>query len=341
VDSNSELFQLVRRMVDIPSVTGREKEMADFLYGFLTSLGWECMKQEVESDRHNVLASRGWPSVLLTTHMDTVPPFFASDEDEEYLYGRGACDAKGIAAAMITAARELAEEGEADLALLFVVGEEVDSAGAVKARELPFRWSFVINGEPTDNELAIGHKGIVYARLRCHGIAAHSAYPEKGESAVEKLLAALGALKSIEFPSDLEMGDSLVNIGTLRAGRAPNVIPDHAEAEILIRTVEPSPRYLRLLEDALGHLCHLQIVKTSEPQRMERLSGFSTKVVGYGTDIPALRELGRPLLLGPGSILEAHTAHERIPKQALVDAVRIYKSLVRKLKELNRKSASG
>jgi acetylornithine deacetylase len=341
MNSSLSLFELTRRMVDIPSVTGQEGAAADFLHDFMRTQGWECLKQEVAPERYNVLAWRGRPSILLTTHMDTVPPFVPSAEDEEYLYGRGSCDAKGIAAAMIAAAQELSREGITDLALLFVVGEEVDSAGAVKARELPFRWSFVINGEPTDNDLAVGHKGIVYARLSCRGVAAHSAYPEKGESAVAKLLIALDALNSIEFPVHPEMGASLVNIGTLRAGRAPNVIPDEAEAEILIRTVEPSERYVRLLQEALGHFCQLQVVKTSEPQRMEKIPGFSTKVVGYGTDIPALRELGRPLLIGPGSILDAHTAHERISKKALVDAVQIYKSLVIKLKEQDLKSASG
>jgi acetylornithine deacetylase len=341
MDSSLALFQLTRRMVDIPSVTGQEKAIAEFLFEFLEAAGWECSLQEAAPDRHNLLASRGRPLILLTTHLDTVPPFFPSFEDEEHIYGRGSCDAKGIAAAMIVAAQELTEEGGPDVALLFVVGEEVDSAGAVKARDLPFRWSFVINGEPTDNELAIGHKGIVYARLACRGVAAHSAYPEKGESAVEKLLVTLDALKSIDFPTDEEMGSSLVNIGTLRAGRAPNVIPDEAEAEILIRTVQPSELYVRLLMDALGQFCHLQIVKTSEPQRMEKVPGFPTKVVGYGTDIPALRELGRPLLLGPGSILDAHTANERISKQALVQAVQIYKSLVKKLAGKDLKPTSG
>lgn len=324
--------RLTRQLVDLPSVTGDEKRIGEFLLDWLRREGWTCLAQEVAPERFNVLATRGTPQILLTTHMDTVPPFFPSQEDDEFIYGRGACDAKGIAAAMITAAGELVAEGMSGLGLLFVVGEETDSAGAQKARELDLRCAFLIDGEPTDNELVTGHKGIVYARVRTRGVLAHSACPEKGDSAIEKLLEILERVKKIAFPTDDRLGKSLVNIGTLRGGRAANVIADEAEAEILIRSVAGSEGYVGLLQAAVGNRGSLEILRRTEPQVMESVEGFPTRVVGYGTDIPALRALGRPLLFGPGSISEAHTAREKVSKQQLADAVHLYKVLVKKLK---------
>ena len=247
-------------------------------------------------------------------------------------HGRGACDAKGIAAAMICAAEALFQEDFSDLGLLFVVGEETDSIGAAKARELDLDCSFFLNGEPTDNELVIGHKGIVSARLWVDGVAAHSAYPEKGDSAIEKLIAVLSSFNEIAFPSHSRLGQSHLNVGKIKGGSAANVVPDYAEAEILIRTVSDSKLYLRLLNEAVGSRAQLEVLKTSEPQEMETVEGFPTKRVGYGTDIPLLRPLGKPLLLGPGSILEAHTADEKISKRELLEAVDLYQKLVKALR---------
>lgn len=328
-----DVIELTRQLVDVPSVTGEEQQVGEFLFALLRREGWDCSKQEVKDGRFNVLARRGEAHVLLTTHLDTVPPFFPSREDSEFIYGRGACDAKGIAASMICAARESLHEGGKDLALLFVVGEETDSVGALKAAQLGPRCSFLIDGEPTDNELAIAHKGIVYARLRTRGIAAHSAYPEWGVSAIEILLDLLEKLRRTPFPTHERLGPTFVNIGTIRGGRASNVIPDEAEADILIRTVAESPAYLRLLDEIASGRGAVEIIRRSEPQEMESVEGFPTRVVGYGTDIPALRPLGRPLLFGPGSILEAHTADEKVAKRDLVQAVRLYKELIRKLEE--------
>lgn len=330
----TDVVQLSRQLVDIPSVTGEEKAVGEFLLDFLKGAGWECRAQEVADQRFNVLAIRGKPEILLTTHIDTVPPFFPSQEDAEFVYGRGACDAKGIAAAMTCAARELVAEGEQGLGLLFVVGEETNSVGAYKARELGLKCSFFIDGEPTDNELVIGHKGIASVRVRARGVTAHSAYPEKGESAIEKLLQVLGRIRTIVFPVDERLGESFVNVGTLRGGRAPNVIADEAEAEVLIRTVSESQVYVDLMTQAAAGDAEIEVVRTAEPQAMESVEDFPTKVVGYGTDIPGLRPLGRPLLFGPGSILEAHTAQEKISKQELIQAVELYKVLVKKLKAL-------
>jgi acetylornithine deacetylase len=328
-----DVIELTRKLVDIPSVTGDEGKVAEYLYHLLEEQGWQCRRQEVSSDRFNLVATAGKASVLLTTHLDTVPPFFPSSEDEAFVHGRGACDAKGIAASMICAAQALREEGMDHLGLLFVVGEETDSIGATKASELDLKCSFLIDGEPTDNELVVGHKGIVVALLSARGVAAHSAYPEKGDSAIHKLIDVLGELKEMTLPNDPTLGDSYLNIGTIEGGRAANVVADAASAQILIRSVVDSAHYVEALEQVVADRCQLEILKVSEPQTMESVEGFVTKVVGYGTDIPALRLLGRPLLFGPGSIEEAHTADEKISKRQLLDSVGLYQELVKLLQE--------
>ena len=328
-----DVINLTRELVDIPSVTGDESEVGEYLYDLLERQGWQCRRQEVTSERFNLVAMAGKASVLLTTHLDTVPPFFPSSEDEAFVHGRGACDAKGIAAAMICAAQALREDGMADLGLLFVVGEEIDSIGATKACELDLNCSFLIDGEPTDNELVVGHKGIVAALLSARGVAAHSAYPEKGDSAIHKLIDVLGEFREMTLPEDPILGDSYLNIGTIEGGRAPNVVADSASAQILIRSVVDSARYVEALEQVVAGRCQLEVLKVSEPQTMESVEGFATKVVGYGTDIPALRSLGRPLLFGPGSIEEAHTAEEKISKKELLDSVGLYKDLVKALQQ--------
>jgi acetylornithine deacetylase len=328
-----DVIDLTRKLVDIPSVTGSEGEVGEYLCNLLEQEGWQCRRQEVASDRFNLLATVGKASILLTTHLDTVPPFFPSSEDEMFVHGRGACDAKGIAASMVCAAQALREEGADDLGLLFVVGEETDSIGATRASELELDCSFLIDGEPTDNELVIGHKGIVAARLSAQGIAAHSAYPDKGDSAIHKLIEVLGELRNTPLPSDPTLGESYLNVGTIEGGHAANVVADAASAQILIRSVVDSTRYVDIMESVVANRCQLEILKVSEPQSMESVEGFATKVVGYGTDIPALRSLGSPLLFGPGSIEEAHTAQEKISKIELLDSVDLYQQLVKLLQQ--------
>lgn len=328
-----DVIDLTRKLVDIPSVTGSEGEVGEYLYHLLEQEGWKCRRQKVTSDRFNLVATAGRALVLLTTHLDTVPPFFPSSEDETFVHGRGACDAKGIAASMICAAQALRAEGIDDLGLLFVVGEETDSIGATRASELDLHCAFLIDGEPTDNALVVGHKGIVAARLSAQGIAAHSAYPEKGDSAIHKLIDVLGELMEATLPNDPNLGESILNIGTIEGGRAANVVADSASAQILIRSVGDSGRYVEIMEQVVANRCQLEILKVSGPQTMESVEGFATKVVGYATDIPALRSLGKPLLFGPGSIEEAHTAHEKISKKELLDSVGLYQQLVKVLQE--------
>src|SRR5579862_1560890 len=251
-----DAFALTRSLIDIESITGREKAVGDFLFTTLSRLaettGGTGERMPVGPERFNVLATWGAPLVVLSTHMDTVPPFFPSSEDEEFVRGRGACDAKGIIAAMICAAGQLLAAGARNFALLFVVGEEKDSLGALTAAKHPRGARFLINGEPTENKLAIGSKGALRFVLTARGRLAHSAYPELGDSAIEKLLDALNAIRKVELPVDIILGASTLNIGTIQGGRAPNVIPDEARAELFIRLVGDAGNTRRALERAVS-----------------------------------------------------------------------------------------
>lgn len=333
-----DLFQLTRALVDIESTTGKELAVAlrlrDYLEGLARRTGGTVELMPVEPDRPNVLACWGEPAVTLSTHIDTVPPFIASREDGEFIWGRGACDTKGIAASMIKAVEGLVEEGVRGVALLFVVGEERNSAGAFAASRSPRGSRFLINGEPTGNKLALGSKGALRYEFIATGRMAHSAYPELGESAIEKLLDALEAVRRIPLPVDPVLGASTLNVGTLSGGRAPNVIADHAMAEVMIRLVDdPGPVREAVRRAAAGRV-ELREVLCIPALRMEALEGFETTVVSYTTDIPAFGGAwGRPLLLGPGSIHVAHTAEERIPKAELAQAVGLYQKLVKRLLE--------
>lgn len=330
------VFELTRTLIDIPSVTPGEEQVGVFLRDYLTRLaaahGGEVETMEVEPGRSNVFARFGEPVVTLSTHMDTVPPFIPSREDEEFIWGRGACDTKGIIASMLVAAGELLAAGVRDFGLLFVVGEERNSAGAYHAALHPRGSKFVINGEPTENRLALGSKGALRYELIARGRMAHSAYPELGESAIEKLLDALQAVRAMRLPVDPVLGPSTLNIGTIHGGRAPNVIPDEARAEIFVRLVCDSAATREALREAVAGKAELHDVLEIPAIRMTAVEGLPTTVVAYTTDIPAFNGAwGQPLLLGPGTIHVAHTLDERVPKQQLLDAVGIYQKMVRQL----------
>jgi acetylornithine deacetylase len=270
--------------------------------------------------------------VTLSTHIDTVPPFFPSREDDLHIWGRGACDTKGIIASMIFAVRDLLAAGHTNLALLFVVGEERNSAGALAAAKSPRGSKFLINGEPTENKLALGSKGALRLELVASGRMAHSAYPELGESAIEKLLDALHAARRVPLPVDKILGASTLNIGTISGGRAPNVIPDQARAELFIRLVDSGDATLRAMQQAANGKAEIHEALRIPAVLLGSLPGFETTVVSYTTDIPALGESwGQPYLIGPGSIHLAHTAEERIPKAQILEAVQIYKRMVQQL----------
>jgi acetylornithine deacetylase len=327
-----ELFQLTQTLVNIESVTGHERACAEFLQDYLTAGKFQVELQPVSRDRANVFARWGKPDIVLSTHLDTVPPFFPAHEDREFIYGRGACDAKGILASQLVAAERLVAEGVENFGLLFVVGEETTSDGAREANLHPCGSRYIIDGEPTENKLIYGSKGNLRVDIRTRGRMAHSAYPHLGESAIEKLLDILAGLRALPLPHDALLGPSTLNIGMISGGRAANVIPDEASAQILIRTVEDSEPLRRAISELLSGRCEFTFVRDTPVMRLEKLEGFESGVVAFSTDVPYLTRWGRPALLGPGSITEAHTGHERVKKADLVRAVELYCQLVRQLK---------
>ncbi len=331
-----KLFELTRALVDIESITGNEKQVGRFLFETLSALASRCSGRveqiEVEPNRFNVFAHWGEPVVTLSTHMDTVPPFVPSGEDEEFIRGRGSCDTKGIIASMITAVEALLAQGVRNVAVLFVVGEERNSAGAFAAAQNGRGSRFLINGEPTGNKLALGSKGALRYEIVAEGRMAHSAYPELGESAIEKLLDALADIRKMPLPVDPILGPSTLNIGTIAGGRAPNVIPDNALAEVMIRLVDDGAAIREHVERAVSGRAKAIEVVAIPALRLGSLEGFETTVVAFTTDIPAFGSAwGQPFLLGPGSIHVAHTADEYVAKRDLVEAVGIYQKMVRQL----------
>jgi acetylornithine deacetylase len=334
--ATSNIAGLTRALVDIESITNNEQAVGTFLFDHLSSLAARTSghveRCEVEAHRFNVLAYWGDPWVTLSTHMDTVPPFFPSREDDGFVWGRGSADAKGIIASMIGAAERLLDAGVRNFALLFVVGEERNSAGAYVAAQNPRGSRYLINGEPTENKLVLASKGMLRYEVEARGKLAHSAYPELGESAIEKLLDALQQVRAIELPKDALLGPCTLNIGVISGGRAPNVIPDAAMAEIGIRLVGDPEPVRQAMSAAVAGLAEAREILCIPAIRFEALGGFETSIVAYTTDVPAFADTwGKPLLIGPGSIHVAHTSEERIAKRDLAEAVQIYERLVREL----------
>ncbi|HJP94893.1 MAG TPA: M20/M25/M40 family metallo-hydrolase [Pyrinomonadaceae bacterium] len=328
------LFELTRELIDIPSLTGEEARVGQFLSSYLEDWGYQVERQEVTRERFNVIATtRESPRIVFSTHMDTVPPFIASSEDEEFIYGRGSCDAKGIIAAQIFAVERLRAEGVNDIGMLFTVDEEMASAGAraVNNHPLARECHFLINGEPTDNRLATGTKGSVRVIITTEGRAAHSAYPEAGDSAIEKLLNILQDIRSHEWPEDSFFGMTTSNIGVLAGGVRPNVIADKARAELQIRLGIDIEQVKTVLETAVDGRGRLEYETAHDPVRLYSVPGFEQCVVRFTTDIPYLSNWGKALLLGPGSILDAHTDHERVSKRELMNAVDHYVNLAKQL----------
>ena len=328
------LFELTRQLIDIPSVTGEEAAASQFLASFLRDLGYQVELQEVEGSRSNVIATtHAVPKIVFSTHIDTVPPFIPSSEDNEYIYGRGSCDAKGIIAAQIFAAEQLRAEEMNEVGLLFTVDEELSSKGAqlVNHHPLAEQCQFMINGEPTDNKLAVGTKGSLRFFITTEGRSAHSAYPEAGDSAIETLLDLLGDIRKVNWPRDEFFGETTCNIGVIRGGTRPNVIPAEARAELQIRLPVTVEEVKQVVEESVAGRARIEYTSEHDPVKLFSVSGFEECVVRFTTDIPYLSRWGQPLLLGPGSILVAHTAHERIAKQELKDAVELYAQLARHL----------
>ena len=327
-------------LCQIESTTYHEGAVGDFLADLLSGRGWEVEKTAVPQPKESAAAGPRWnvyagiagesPELVFSTHMDTVPPYIPPSEDAEYLYGRGVSDAKGIIAAQVAAAEALRADGF-KVGLLFVSGEERDSAGAQVANLNPKGSRFLINGEPTDNRLALASKGALRAAFRCSGKMAHSAYPELGESAVHKMVEVLSRVLALDLPVLEDIGPSTVNIGQIHGGHAPNVIADKAEAQILVRTVTPSGPVRAALQQAAEGLAEVEFTLDSPFIRMRAVEGLPTMIAKFATDIPHLTKWGEPLLLGPGSIHVAHTPHERLSKKELLESVELYVKVAKQL----------
>ena len=323
-----------RQLIDIESISGNEAAVGNYLYGELCRVGYQTQKIPVEGNRFNVFAihpDHPNPAIVLSTHMDTVPPFIPSSEDSDRIYGRGSCDAKGIIAAQVAAAERLGREG-IYVGLLFVVGEERDSLGAQVANDhAPPSCRFLVNGEPTENRIALASKGTLRVEVTAQGRMAHSAYPELGDSAIDKLIAALAKLRAMELPNDPEVGACTLNIGLVEGGRAPNVIPDYAHADLLYRLVGPTAELRQQIVATAGDDVEITFPLELPFLRLRTVDGLPTMTAAFTTDIPKLTNWGEPLLVGPGSIHVAHTEGEYIAKRQLHEAIDLYCAIVRKL----------
>ncbi len=326
-----DVVPLAAELLAIPSTTRDEGRAVEFVARWLVARGWNVNVQEVTPGRGNVWASRKGGGVTLSTHLDTVPPYFPPRSEGGKLFGRGSCDAKGIAAAMLTAADRLVKSGEERVDLLFVVGEERGSDGARLANQLPATSKFLINGEPTESMLASGSKGALRFIARTRGREAHSAYPQLGQSAIEPMLALLPELKTLKLPSDEVLGETTVNIGLIRGGTEANIIPGICEAEMMIRLVgDPAPAKTVIDKWAEGR-AEIEYGAYTPAMHFHTVPGFEAKPVAFATDVPLLTNWGTPLLFGPGSIHVAHTTDEFVAIDELRESVEHYERLVRSL----------
>lgn len=329
-----DVVTLTRQLMDIESISGNETAVGNYLYGELCRLGYHTVKMPVEDKRFNLYATsedRPEPAIVFSTHMDTVPPFIASSEDAHRIYGRGACDAKGIIAAQIAAAERLRRDG-IYVGLLFVVGEERDSLGAkIANNHAPSSCRFLINGEPTENKIALASKGTLRVEVTAKGKMAHSAYPELGDSAIDKLIVALGRLRAMPLPSDPQFGPCTLNIGLIEGGRAPNVIPDYAHADLLYRLIGSTEELRKQTLAAAGKQVEVTFPLELPFLRMHTVDGLPTMIAAFTTDIPTLTKWGKPVLIGPGSIHVAHTDGEYIEKAQLHDGIDLYSRIAKQL----------
>jgi acetylornithine deacetylase len=327
---------LTRALVDIDSTTGREGVAGRWLADYLRDRGFHVVEQRVDDTRFNVIATAPdvaqdfRPALVFSTHIDCVPPFFASRVEGDRLYGRGACDAKGILAAQVAAADRFRRAGDTRVGLVFVVGEERGSDGARVANDHAAGCRYLVNGEPTDNRLGTATRGVLRLRLRAGGRAAHSSFPELGESAIDKLIDALVELRTIDLPSDATLGTTHYTIGLISGGVAPNVVSPAAEAEVMFRTVSDAAAVRRAVAP-LERRVTIEHVLEVPPVRLATVNGYESAVFPYTTDIPFLTAWGQPLLFGPGSIHVAHTADEFVSIRELTEAVDHYETIAREL----------
>ena len=332
--------RLTRALCEIESTTYQEGAVGDFLADYLASRGWAVEKTPVPQPAENAHGGERWnvfatvpgktADVVFSTHMDTVPPYIPFTEDDEFMYGRGVSDAKGIIETQIAAAEALRAEGY-PVGMLYVSGEERDSAGAREANKNPRGSRFLINGEPTENRIGLASKGALRASLKSTGKMAHSAYPELGDSAIHKLIEALTRLIALELPVDKDAGPCTLNVGQISGGNAPNVIADHAEAQVLVRVVGPSETVRAAIREAVQGLAEVEFTLDLAFIRLKAVEGLPTMVAKFATDIPMLTNWGEPLLLGPGSIHCAHTPDEKLSKKEMLEAVELYVKVAKQL----------
>jgi acetylornithine deacetylase len=330
-DAGARAVDLLHELVAIPSVTGAEAAVLDFLEERYRPRGWRVEGIEVSPGRRNLFLRRGSPRVVLTTHADTVPPHFEPRRRGNLLFARGACDAKGSLAAMAVALEELARDTD-QAGLLVVVGEERGSDGALAANRMPAPGvQFLVGGEPTGNRFAAGGKGCLRITVETRGTAGHSSVPEVGSSAVPPLLDFLNALRALDWPERSPFGPTTMNIGVLEAGTAPNVIADHARAEILLRTGLPVEELLTRIRRVAADGVRVDVRYRSDPIRFRVPKSAAGEIVAFACDLPLLAAWGEPLLAGPGSIVDAHAAEEKVDLAEIEQAVSVYINVVRGL----------
>ena len=333
-----DIFQFTREFIEVESTTWNEGGAGRWLRDYLSDQGFAVETQPVGEGRFNVLAKLGDPVVTFSSHMDTVPPYIGFREDDKNIYGRGACDAKGVIAAQVFAAQKLRDEGHQNFGMLYVVGEEDGSDGAQAANHLPNQNKFLINGEPTESKQAIATKGALRVVIEAHGRTAHAAYPELGESAIEKLMDILQEIRQAEWPTDALLGATTYNIGTITGGRRANVVPDLASSELMFRTVQHPDELYKLICQRVGNRAIVKRGFSIVPVHCHTVEcgrEVTHEVMRFGTDIPCLTNWGTPLLFGPGSIHDAHTSHEYIAKEDLVSAVETYTAMAKTLLATN------
>jgi acetylornithine deacetylase len=326
-----DVVALARTLIDIESTTGQEGPVGRVLAAYLRDRGYSVLEQPVAGDRINVIAAVGEPAVAFSTHFDCVPPFFPSRVEGGILHGRGACDAKGILAAQVAAAERLRGAGETRIGLVFVAGEERGSDGAKAANTIASQTKYLINGEPTELKLGLATRGCFRVRLTAHGKAAHSGYPQLGESAIEKLIDVLNSLRAATWPADPQLGVTHYTVGLIKGGVAPNVIPPHAEAEVFFRTVGAHDQLRETLRATVAGRVDVEEILELPAVRLHTVPGFDTEVFAYFSDVPFLTNWGTPLLLGPGTIHVAHTDHEQVAIADLERAVDLYADLASSL----------
>jgi acetylornithine deacetylase len=327
-----DIFQFTREIIEVESTTWNEGGAGRWLRDYLNDQGFAVETQAVSDGRFNVYAKLGEPKVTFSSHMDTVPPYINFREDDKNIYGRGACDAKGVIAAQVFAAQKLRDEGHKDFGMLYVVGEEDGSDGALEANKLSNQNKFLINGEPTESKQAIATKGALRLVIEASGRTAHAAYPEFGESAIEKLIDILNEIRNADWPNDPMLGATTYNIGTITGGRKANVVPDFASSELMFRTVTHPDELFKLVCERIGSRAEVKRGFSIVPVHCHTIGdNVPAEVMRFATDIPCLTNWGKPLLYGPGSIHDAHTPHEYIAKEDLKNAVNIYAEMAKTL----------